>query len=481
MKLDHPKGLYILFFSEMWERFSYYGMRSLLVLYMTKSLLYGDSKAYGVYGAYTALVYAWPVVGGILADRFLGYRRAIILGGILMAMGHFCMAVPNEIVFYIALSLLCLGNGFFKPNVSSIVGKLYGEGDPRRDAGFTIFYMGINLGAFLSPLVCGLVGEIFGWHFGFSLAGVGMLIGLGVFLKGQKLLEDKGLPPDPVLVKKRSPLLYLFCVLAIPLIALGLSQNQYIGNILYITGILILAFLIYIALTSEKIARDRLLVVIGLMVFHTTFWAFFEQAGSSLTLFTDRNVARNVLGWLMPASVAQSFNPFFIILLAPLFSRMWFGLQSFGRQPSIPTKFVLGLIQVGLGFGILVFGASFAKQTGMTALIWLVLAYFLHTTGELCISPVGLSAVTKLSPAKAVGTVMGAWFLTISFAQHLGAIIARLTATQSEAQIAEVVSPVYSLPIYSSVFLDIFWVALAVSIVLLLLTPFFKRLMHGVE
>lgn len=488
MKLNHPKGLYILFFSELWERFSFYGMRALLVLYMTKSLLYADARAYGVYGAYGALVYAAPVIGGLLADRLLGYRRAIILGGILFVCGHFLMAIPNETVFYIALAFLCLGNGFFKPNVSSLVGKLYGEGDPRRDSGFTIFYMGINIGAFLAPLVCGIVGETFGWHFGFGLAGVGMLAGLLVFLKGQKYLEDKGLPPNPPLLEKSvfvglkpQQILYLGCVLALPLVAMGLNFNKYVGNVLYLIAVLILGFLLYTVFTSEKVVRERLLVVILLMFFHMTFWAFFEQAGSSLTLFADRNVDRQILGWTMPASLAQSFNPFFIILLAPLFSKMWLGLQGIGKQPSIPIKFFLGVLQVGLGFWALVFGASFAKESGVTAIFWLVLAYFLHTTGELCLSPVGLSAVTKLSPAKAVGTVMGAWFLTISFAHHLGGWVAKLTETTSAEGVAEVVAPVYSLPIYSNVFMNIFWVALGVSLFLWLLSPILKRMMHGVE
>lgn len=472
----------------MWERFSYYGMRALLVLYMTKQLFYADSKAYGVYGAYTALVYAFPVIGGMLADRLLGYRRGIILGGILMALGHFMMAVPNEIAFYIALALLCLGNGFFKPNVSSLVGKLYEQGDPRRDSGFTIFYMGINLGAFFSPIVCGFIGEMFGWHFGFSLAGIGMVIGLGVFLKGQKLFEDKGLPPNPALLNKKvfagfkaHHTLYLCSALAIPLVAFALNHNQYVGNSLYITGVLVLGYLLYTAFTIEKVARDQLLAMLVLLFFYTAFWACFEQAGSSLTLFADRNVNRQIFGWTMPASLSQSFNPFFIIVLAPLFSKMWIGLSKVGKQPSIPIKFLLGLVQVGLGFWALVIGAGFAKDSGLTALLWLVLAYFLHTTGELCISPVGLSAVTKLSPAKLVGTVMGTLFLSISFAQHLAGIIAKLTATQADTGVAEIVSPIYSLPIYSHVFMNIFWMATAASLFLFVLSPFLKRRMHGVE
>ncbi len=488
MKLNHPKGLYYLFFVEMWERFSFYGMRALLVLYMTKKLLYGDTAAYGVYGAYGALVYASPVMGGLLADRLLGYRKAVILGASLMCMGHFLMAAPTEFFFYIALALIALGSGFFKPNISSIVGKLYPEGDPRRDSGFTIFYMGVNLGAFLAPLACGLIGETLGWHYGFSLAGFGMIIGLMIFFKAEKYLEGQGLPPNPELLHKpvfagikAMPLLYLGCLVAIPILALGLNHNSYIGGVLYIVGALVLLFLLYTAFTAEKVARERLLVIVVLMFFHTLFWAFFEQAGSSLTLFADRNVNRQILGWVMPASITQVINPLFIIVLAPLFAKMWIVLQKRGSQPSVPIKFVLGLAQVGIGFGVLVFGASLAQSTGVTALIWLILAYFVHTTGELCLSPVGLSAVTKLAPAQAVGTVMGAWFLTISFAHHFAGWIAKLTKVSPDVEGTVSFGLVESLKIYSSVFADIFWFSLAGALLLLLISPILKRWMHGVE
>ncbi|MBI4223760.1 MAG: MFS transporter, partial [Deltaproteobacteria bacterium] len=304
---------------------------------------------------------------------------------------------------------------------------------------------------------------------------------LGVFLKGQKLLEEHGLPPNPEGLKRKTPVLYLACLAGIPMIALGLNQNYLVGPFLYVVAIAILTFLIYTAFTSEKTARDRLLVVIVLMFFHCLFWAFFEQAGSSLTLFADRNVDRNIFGWIMPASLSQSFNPFFIILFAPLFAKLWIRLQEKNRQPSIPIKFVLGIFQLGLGFWALVIGASFAKGSGLTAMFWLVLAYFLHTTGELCLSPVGLSAVTKLSPAKAVGTVMGAWFLSISFAHHLGGAIAKLTETKGAEGVAEMVEPVFSLPIYSGVFMNIFLASLGATLLLWLISPFLKKRMHGVE
>lgn len=488
MLKNHPKGLLILFFSELWERFSFYGMRSLLVLYMTKELLYGDKAAYGVYGAYGALVYAMPVIGGLLADRVLGNRRAIILGGLLMALGHFCMAVSQETFFYGALALLCIGNGFFKPNISSLVGKLYTVGDTRRDAGFTIFYMGINAGAFLSPIVCGVIGEKFGWHYGFGIAGVGMLLGLACFIKGSGQLEGKGEPPslEKLTARVAGPLsaqnvIYIGCAILVPVIGYAIYQNSLVGNVLSVVGSIALLWLLYTAFTATKEERDRLLVLIVLMFFHMTFWAFFEQAGSSLTLFADRNVNLSLFGFETTASLTQSLNPMFIIILAPFFSAMWAGLQNRGLQPSVPGKFVLGILQVGLGFAALVFGAQFADQ-GKTAYIWLALAYLLHTTGELCISPVGLSAVTKLAPAKVVSTVMGCWFLTISFAHHIAGAIAKLTGGSGDTEAAsEGLDAVATLPIYSGVFWEIFVVSTGAALLLLVLSPVLKKWMHGVK
>lgn len=487
MKATHPKGLYLLFLTEMWERFSFYGMRALLMLYMTKQLLYSDAVSYGLWGAYGALVYASPFIGGMVADRFLGYRRAIIFGGIVMALGHFCMAVPLPLFFYGALALLCVGNGFFKPNISSLVGKLYPAGDPRRDSGFTIFYMGINIGAFLAPLICGLVGERFGWHYGFGLAGIGMLIGLGVFLYGQKLLAGHGTPPQPELLRRPlfGPLtrlhgLYAACIVAVPLIALALLNNTYVKSILYVAAVAIFAFLFYTAFSSKKAERDRLLVLMVLMVFHTLFWAFVEQGGSSFLLFADRNVDRHIFGWAVRTSQVPALNPLFIILFAPVFARLWIWLQKVGRQPSIPVKFFLAFVQASLGFAVLVVGSYFVKE-GILSFGWLIFAYLLHTTGELSIAPVGLSAITKLAPAKVVGTVMGAWFLSISFAFHMAGVIAKLAALPQKATLKTLVDPLQSLGVYMGLYRSVGWWTLAAAAVLLLLTPFLKRMMHEVE
>ncbi len=487
-KNKHPRGLYVLFFAEMWERFSFYGMRALLVLYMTKELMYGDKIAYSVYGAYGALVYAVPVIGGLLADRILGARLAIILGGILMAIGHFCMAIQNEAFFYSALALICVGNGFFKPNVSSMVGKLYPENDPKRDSGFTIFYMGINIGAFAASVLCGYIGETYGWHYGFGMAGIGMIIGLISFIQGQKHLGSHGLPPSIAKLNQRvfggftkQHLIYICSALAVPVLALGLCRNEHIGIALNIVAIGILGYLLYIAFSSGKVARDRLLLIMVLMLFHTTFWSFFEQAGSSLTLFADRNVDRSVFGWTMPASIAQAFNPFFIIVLGPAFVWLWGKLATLKKTLSIPFKFSLGLLGVGFGFYALVFGAQFAGSDAQTALIWLVLAYFLHTAGELFISPIGLSAVTKLSPGKVVSTVMGAWFLTVSYGHHVAGFIAGLTGVEGKDGSWQSATATQSLEIYTGVFMDIFLISVGIGIFLLILNPFLKKMSHGVN
>lgn len=438
MGKTHPKGLYSLFFTEMWERFSYYGMRAILILYMTRQILYGDSEAYGIYAAYAALVYATPFIGGVIADQILGYRKSIFLGGVLMAIGLFMMTVESEFYLFGGLAFLIMGNGFFKPNISSMVGKLYKEGDARRDGGFTIFYMGINLGAFFSPLTCGLIGELYGWHYGFGLAGLGMVMGLLVFWRGQKNFEpDNGNSPHPELLKKpvfaglsREWLIYIGSFAVIPLLGI-LLWNYHLMNYIF-TPFVIAVFvgLIVMSLRMTKVERERIWVIIVLAFFTITFWAFFEQAGSSITLFTDLNVNREIFGFTIPTSVYQSVNPLFIIMLAPIFSSLWLTLARRNREPNTIIKFALGLFNLGIGFGAFVLGASMAGPDGKVAMLFLFLGYFLHTAGELCISPVGLSMVTRLAPARLVAMVMGAWFLSIAMAQHLGGTIAKLTSTE---------------------------------------------------
>lgn len=491
----HPRGLYMLFFAEMWERFSYYGMRALLVLYMTQGFLkYNDENAYAIYGAYTGLVYAAPVIGGLLADQILGYRRAIILGGTLMALGHLLMTQENSFMFFTALALIICGNGFFKPNISSVVGQLYEEGDPKRDSGFTIFYMGINLGAGLAPILCGLVAEHFGrtsmidgkevvekaFHYGFGLATIGMILGLIVFILGQGVLGDRGLPPSQEKLKKWGLPIYVSSILIAPMIGMLLQYHSAVGYLLIGTGVLTLGSLFAVALREEKVARQRMFVVFALMFFQMVFWSFFEQAGSSLTLFAERNVHRTILGNEVPSAALQSVNPIFIWIFGPLFAGLWMKLDAKRRDPSAPTKFGLGLLQLGLGFGAIWLGAKLADSQGMVLLIFLILGYMLHTTGELCLSPVGLSMVTKMAPGRIVGMVMGAWFLSTAFANYLAGIIASFTGVgeghgggDSAAAAAS-----ESVRIYGDVFGKIAVAAIVVSLLAFALSPILSKWMH---
>jgi len=453
-KNSHPKALFFLFFVEMWERFSYYGMRALLVLYMTEGMLeYSHSKAYGVYGAYGAMVYATPLIGGLLAEKFMGYRKSIMWGAILMMVGHFLMAFEHEYIFFTALALLIMGNGFFKPNISSMIGKFYGKKDPSRDGAFTIFYMGINIGAFLSGLTCGVIGEIEGWHYGFSLAGFGMLLGLIIFYAAQKngALEDKGYAPHEVkeieqpdvheddLIQKyelipdsiapkyfglpANWLIYICSLIAIPLIWMLIRGNDILDIALLIIASGMIGYLIYLSFQYEKVQRQRIWVIITLFFSTIIFWTFFELAGSALTIFTANNVKKPAF---LTTTMFQSFNPFFIMIFAPIFSWMWIKLAQMKKEPPAPVKFGIGLVLLGLGFLVLNLGGSSAEN-GLIPAIFIVFLYLLHTLGELTLSPVGLSLVTKLAPLKIVGFVMGFWMMSSSLAHQAGKHIAQMT------------------------------------------------------
>ena len=647
----HPPGLYALFFAEMWERFSYYGMRALLVFYMLKGFLgYGDTEAYRVYGAYTALVYMTPFVGGMIADRLLGARRAVVLGGLLMAGGHLLMGMDPTLLgdsadastrhelgvlaFYTALALLIVGNGFFKPNISTMVGSLYPQGDPRRDGGFTIFYIGINLGAAMAPLLCGYVGERFGWHLGFGLATVGMLVGLAVFvipsaiarvlilasavitavsmvglqdnalllvvngfvavmlvlagLSAYVALGREGLPahlgeaPDPT--RLSAPVLGIPTQFAVPVATLltvpvlvGLVwSSRFVqlipdaalarlhdspwtlmnlagtllgevstpaGLILVATGLIAFGYILVQALRfSTDTERDRLLVILVMLFFSMLFWSFFEQAGSSINNFTDRNVDRvfetrtlteadvgttvpltmtqEQLGYTngaalitmdvldearedqalavdwpvsaddvgmglsdteIPASTFQSANPVFILLFGVPLSLLWTWLGQRGREPSTPVKFGLGLLQLGLGFLALYIGARLHDPRGMVAMTWLLLGYALQTTGELSLSPVGLSMITKLSPARLVSTLMGAWFLATAFSSFLAAIIAAFTGVDHSAGAGSggtIPPPIETVGVYGDVFGTIGIAALVAAAILFALSPWLTAGMH---
>ncbi len=592
----------MLFFAEMWERFSYYGMRALLVLYIIKGFLSrNDGDAYAIYGAYAGLVYATPFIGGMLADKVLGARRAVILGGMLMAAGHLLMTWESEWPFFMALALLIVGNGFFKPNISTIVGSLYPEDSPKRDGGFTIFYIGINLGAAMAPLICGYVGEKWGWHYGFGLATIGMLVGLAVFVapalltralilgtafaSGSAMIylnKDEviyalgpnvlvalflmgagvvaflaigrgglpawaGAPPSMDALKKKvlGPItaewaVYLGAFATVPLFALLVQKNELAGATLTVLGIVALGFLVVEAARSEKVERDRLIVVMVMMFFSMLFWAFFEQAGSSINLFTDRNVDRvfeteqiaedqvgttvnvdvtqalngrtmgektitmndidtwkgegtETVAWPVSAddvgmgtsgsevatSQYQAANPVFIMIFGLVFSSLWTFLGSRKMEPSTPVKFGLGILQLGLGFASLWWAAQTASEFGIVSMSWVLLAYLLMTTGELCLSPVGLSMVTKLAPKRIVSMAMGAWFLATAFSNYLSALIATLTGVGHGEEGAGVLPPpTETIGVYGEVFGIIAITASVSALVVFALSPLLSKMMH---
>ena len=426
----HPRGLSTLFFTEMWERFSYYGMRAILVLFMTNAVATGgmgldDVTATAIYGLYTAAVYVVALPGGWIADHLLGLRRAVFWGGSVIAIGHFTLAIPHIIAFYIGLTLIIIGTGLLKPNISAIVGDLYPEGGARRDAGFSIYYMGINAGGFLGPLVCGYLGEAVDWHLGFGAAGVGMVLGLIQYSLGGRHLGAAGeLRPEMAVPARRSAATRALVRTIEGVVGLGLvaAVLQSIGAIRLSlvgfvdwTGLFIVslagAYLLYVVLFGglTAVEKKRVGVIAVCFLAAACFWSGFEQAGSSMNLFADRLTDRIISGWEMPASWLQSVNGVFIILLAPLFSALWLWLGA--RNPSIPGKMGFGLIFLGVGFAVLAWGSVNATLENPVSPVWLVVTYFFHTVGELCLSPIGLSSITRLSPARYVGQMMGIWFM----------------------------------------------------------------------
>jgi POT family proton-dependent oligopeptide transporter len=462
----HPRGLSTLFFTEMWERLSYYGMRGLLILFMTAPAALGGlgfaiDKASTIYGLYTAAVYLSAIPGGFVADRLLGQRKAVLVGGILIACGHYSMFFNRLPLFYAGLVLIVLGTGLLKPNVSAIVGQLYAPDDARRDAGFSIFYMGINLGAFLAPFICGSLGEKVGWHWGFGAAGVGMTFGLIQYVLGGKRLGDAGL----MKTRPQSP--------ARLWLALGLGLVLFVGlfyrlweyrDWLLLAGIAVL-FAWFLWQSAPGQERKRVAAIIVLFVFSTLFWGGFEQAGSSLNLFARDVTDRVVGGWEFPTSWFQSVNSLFLVLLAPVLTLVWLRLGK--REPSSPAKFSYGLVFLGLGFLVIAGAALVSARAGHARVspFWLVGLYLCHTIGELCLSPVGLSTVTKLAPERLVGSMMGVWFLSISLGNFIGGRVAGLFEA-------------FPLPrLFGAVFLT----SMAAALVLALLVKPIRRLMSGVH
>lgn len=416
---NNPHSLTTLFFTEMWERFSYYGMRALLVLYLVNSQNYSESDALHIYAVYTGLVYLTPLIGGYLADRFLGSQKAIFIGGLTMMIGHFLMAFPNFL--YLAIGMLIIGNGYFKPNISTLLGRLYKPDDVRRDSGFSIFYVGINLGAFLAPLIVGYVGETINWHYGFAIAGFGMLAGLIQFYIGQNKIIKEDISSQS---KKLNPadwgIITLVSLINLPLILVILELNQIINDFFFeILAILIILIFFYF-ITKKKqllaVKKDiKRIAYIGILsIFVIFFWMGFEQAGGSLTLFANNSVDRNFLGFVIPASFFQSINPLIIILIGPMIANFWLSVDRSKNKINTSQKMGLGLLLLASGF-FLIMLVNNSSETSIS-LWWLVGVYFLHTMGELCLSPIGLSMVSKVSPKKIASLMMGFWFLSSAVA-----------------------------------------------------------------
>ncbi|HYC76389.1 MAG TPA: peptide MFS transporter [Planctomycetota bacterium] len=620
----HPKGLFTLFFAELWERFCYYGMRALLAVYVADQFFNGDKEAAGgMYGAFTALIYALGFFGGIVADRVLGYRRSIMVGGVFMAVGEFLLMIPSQDFFLLGLGGLVVGNGLFKPNISTLVGKLYKQGDPRRDGGFTIFYMGINLGAFLAPILCAEVARLAGgggrpdYRWGFFTAGAGMLLGVVTFWKGFRHLGDKGLPPPGREKFSNVWAVVVGCIVAVPAVYFLLSQKKLAGVALGVSMIGIFVFLLWYGTKAGKVVFQRIVALIILLMGNIVFWASFEQAGNSLNFFaqnqvkwrgeerfplggthgdvlavgpdtitvsegfsraeetvvsvtypqpqnpnyrdtataklppgsyrsgepiraqftvtkkgdgskvTETGVANPMLGSIVGAAADarakaeaakvpetapseakkaaeaakaqadklavdfvagpvrpfewfQSVNAIFIVMLGPVFSFLWVWLDRKGRNPSIPVKFGLGLIQVGLGFLLLVASFKGADEAGLVPWYLLTAVYLIHTTGELCISPVGLSMITKLAPPTITGFVMGGWFLSIANANYVAGWFSQLAAKANVSSAGEAVGAA-ALSGYEAAFVPIIWMSVSVGVLLVLLGKPLSKLMHGVK
>jgi len=516
----HPVGLFYLFFAELWERFSFYGMRALLTLYLATEIFVelgtkdADEKAIGVYAAYGALVYATPLLGGFLADKVMGFRRAIILGGVLMAIGHFVMVIENDAALYLALGFLIMGNGFFKPNISSFVGDLYEEKDINRDAGFTIFYLGINLGAFFAPLICGYLGHNYGWHYGFGLAGIGMVIGLLVFLFGLKsgVFGNEGLQPTYFKENKYAGLninhfISIAALLLIPIFAilvafndLAVFQTDLMGVVVALTFISATIGTIIIMIQVGWQAAKKILVIVFITFLLTIFWAFYEQGGTSLTLFAERNVD---LLFGLTASQTNSFSAFGILIFSLPFAFMWSFLNKINRNPSTPLKYAIGLGILGFGFLLFAISPHFMSEQGQVPMLFLMGGYLCLTTGELFVSPIGLSKVTELSPKKSVAFFMGIFFLSLMGAFYVGGYIAKLTAGGGESEARDLgafwgpivekitgfpngvsdsaVEGVRSLATYSSLFAQVAVFTFGVAFLALIMTPIIKWLMQDVK
>ena len=468
----HPKGLYMLFFAEMWERFSFYGMRGILVFYLTKHWLFGDSAAQGIYASYLALVYITPVLGGYLADRYLGQRKAVLFGGLLLAFGHSLMAVEGVggqsdstiNVFWLALAFIIVGSGFLKANISVMVGQLYKLTDIRRDGAYTIFYMGINVGAAIGTILVGYLGETIGWGYGFGLAGIGMIAGLIVFVLGKKALNGAGEAPV-ALAKAKEMSIYGVGIAAVAVIWALVQYQDVIQTLLIISGVGLLGYVLFQAFKLDKEPRERIFAILFLIALNPIFWGLFEQAGGSMNLFTDRFVDRAGV----PASLFQSINPIYIILLAPFFAMLWVALGKRGREPSAPAKFGIALLQMGFANLVLVWGAMAVGIDVMVPVLFVFLYYLFATTAELCLSPVGLSAMNRLAPSFMASLIMGAWFYMTAVGNFVAGKIGEATGGEGGEMTKQGLLDIYSM---------FGWITIGIGVAVLLVSPIVKKWMH---
>ncbi len=482
-----PRQLYLLFFAEMWERFSFYGMKALLIAFMTSQLDYDDPKAYAILGSYTALVYTMPMLGGFMADKFIGYQRAVLFGGILMAIGHLVLALPNDWSFFYGMAFIICGNGFFKPNISSLVGTLYSENDPRRDSGFSIFYMGINIGAALGGALCAYVGTEINWHYGFGLAGIFMIIGLVVFMFGKKSLGNRGLPPDMAILKKPvfafikpEYLIYGGTLLMVPLVVTLFYEYHLMDYIMFGLGAVSLVYILSVGMKLEKDAKYKLFAALVMIIFSIVFWAVYEQNAGSMNLLAERNAQMTLFGMDLPElSVNNFLPPGWVIVLTLFVAPLWPWLARRGKEPSTPLKFAISFIFLGIGFYIFYLGCNANLGTGVVPLWPFVLGYMFIILGELCLSPIGLSMVTKLSPARMVALMMGIWFFASAIGEFLAAKIGSLMSVPEDVLAKN--DPTLSLPYYADVIQKIGIVSAGIGVLLIFTVPFLKRWMGNVK
>jgi POT family proton-dependent oligopeptide transporter len=481
----HPKQLYMLFFAEMWERFSFYGMKALLLAYMVTELKFDEPKGYAILGSYAALVYTMPMFGGVMADRFLGYRKAILFGGILMTIGHLVLAIPADWSFFYGMAFIICGNGFFKPNISSLVGTLYADNDPRKDSAFSIFYMGINIGSALGGLLCGYVGQQINWHYGFGLAGLFMMAGLIVFYLGKNSLHHRGLPPHAGALKKpvfagisTEVVIYGATLLVIPVIVALFHQYEMMDYIMFGLGAISISYILFIALQMEPASRNKLFAALTLIIFSTLFWAFYEQNAGSLNLFAMRNVDMHVAGNELPALAVNNFlPPAWVIVLSFFFAWLWPALNRKKLEPSTPLKFGISFLFLGIGFCVFYLGCQLTGATGRISLLPFLMGYFFIICGELCLSPIGLSMITKLSPPKIVAMMMGIWFFASAIGEFLAGKIGSLMSVPREV----VDNPVLSLPYYANILSKIGIGSLCIGVVLICFVPVIRKWMGDIH